>query len=361
MWLRQTLFVSVLACLMTLTATTPPSLAQETTVRAPAGRVAEVKIHSRALEGNLLQDSADQKVAVYLPPGYNTSTTRRFPVIYFLHGYSPDDQVMTLGKLFQETMDKLVARGAVREMIVVVPNGRNAYFGSFYTNSTVAGNWEDYISRDLVAYVDANYRTLPQPASRGIVGHSMGGYGAMVHSMKHADVFGAAYSLSACCLSMLADLGPSNRSWRAALKFKSRDDFRTNDFFAVAFTAMAAAFTPNPNRPPLYVDFPFREENRILVPDNPAYRKFQAHLPVNMVTAHLENLLKLRGLYIDVGVQDEFSHIPAGSLALSRELAEHGVAHVFEMYQGDHNHTIPERIETRVLPFFSRTLKFEAQ
>jgi S-formylglutathione hydrolase len=325
-------------------------------------RLIDAKVHSRALENNLLGDPADQQVAVYLPPSYEASPSKRFPVIYLLHGYSAENQVMERGKQFQELMNKLIAAGTVREMIVVVPNGRNAYYGSFYTNSSVGGNWEDFISRDVVSYIDGKYRTIPQAASRGITGHSMGGYGSIVLGMKHADIFGAVYSLSACCTAMLADLGPSNMSWREALKFKNKNDFRTDSFsnvYAIALTAMAAAFSPNPKQSPLLVDFPFRLENNMLVPNGEAYARFQAKLPVNMIPEYTSNLLRLQGIYIDYGVQEEFSHIPAGSLALSRELSEHGIPHTFEVYQGDHNQRIPERLETRVLPFFSRVLKFE--
>lgn len=339
-------------------------LAQGAVSQIASGKLVDVKVHSRALAGNLLKDSADQQVAVYLPPSYDTSPSKRFPAIYFLHGYSAENQVMERGKQFHDLLNRLIADGTVREMIVVVPNGRNAYYGSFYTNSSVGGNWEDFISRDLVSYVDSNYRTIPQAASRGIAGHSMGGYGSIVLGMKHPDVFGALYSLSACCTATLADLGPSNSAWRQALRFKSKDDFRADSFnnvYAIALTAMAAAFSPNPDRSPLFVDFPFRLENNTLVPNGDAYTRFQSKLPVYMVTQYTSNLLKLRGIYIDYGVQEEFSHIPAGSLALSRELSEHGIPHTFEVYQGDHNNRIPERLEMRVLPFFSRVLKFEAQ
>jgi S-formylglutathione hydrolase FrmB len=340
------------------------ALAQEGASRTSPSKLIDTKVHSRALEGNLLGDPADQQVAIYLPPGYETSPSKRFPAIYFLHGYSTENQVPELGRQFRDLMDKLIAAGTVREMIVVVPNGRNAYNGSFYTNSIVGGNWEDFISRDLVSYIDANYRTIPNAASRGIGGHSMGGYGSIVLGMKHPDIFGAVYSLSACCTSMLADMGPSNAAWRTALKFKSKDDFRTDSFnnvYAIALTAMAAAFSPNTGRAPLFVDFPFRLENNMLVPDSAGYAKFQSKLPVNMVTEYTNNLLSLRGIYIDYGVQEEFSHIPAGSQALSRELSEHGIPHTFEVYQGDHNRRIPERLETRVLPFFTRILKFETR
>lgn len=356
---RQIRFV-VIAAFCLLYALSAFQVSGQTT----SGKLIDAKVRSRALENNLLGDPADQQVAVYLPPGYQASPpSRRFPVIYFLHGYSGENQVLERGRQFQDLMNKLIASGTVREMIVVVPNGRNAYYGSFYTNSSVGGNWEDFISRDLVSYIDANYRTIPQAASRGITGHSMGGYGSIVIGMKHPDIFGAVYSLSACCTAMLADLGPSNTAWRQALNFKSKDDFRADSFnnvYAIALTAMAAAFSPNPKQP-LFADFPLRLENNILVPNGDAYTKFQSKMPVNMVTEYTANLLKLQGIYIDYGVQEEFSHIPAGSLALSRELSEHGIPHTFEIYQGDHNRRIPERLETRVLPFFSRILKFDAR
>ena len=97
----------------------------------------------------------------------------------------------------------------------------------------------------------------------------------------------------------------------------------------------------------------------MLVPNHPAYGRFQSMLPVNMVGEYTENLMKLRGITIDYGVQDEFSHIPAGSQALSRELSEHGISHLFEVYQGDHTNQLTRRLETKVLPFFSQTLRFE--
>ena len=115
--------------------------------------------------------------------------------------------------------------------------------------------------------------------------------------MKHPDIFGAVYSLSACCTSLLADMGPSNTAWRTALKFKSKNDFQTDSFnnvYAIALTAMAAAFSPNPNRSPLFVNFPLQLENNILVPNGIAYARFQAKLPVNMVTEYISNLCESR-------------------------------------------------------------------
>ncbi|HEX7773821.1 MAG TPA: alpha/beta hydrolase-fold protein, partial [Pyrinomonadaceae bacterium] len=139
-------------------------------------------------------------------------------------------------------------------------NGANAYKGSFYTNSAVTGNWEDFIVRDLVNYVDSNYRTIRAPQSRGIAGHSMGGYGSVMLGMKHPEIFGAVYALSPCCLAMEADLSEANSAWTDVLQLTSKDQLNATprsfaQFYHSAMMALSAAFSPNPNRAPFFVDF----------------------------------------------------------------------------------------------------------
>ncbi len=330
-------------------------------------KLVEVKVYSPGLEGNLLGDPAKQQVVIYLPPSYETSPSRHYPVLYLLHGSAGQIGDWTDGA-FQEmmiltTMDDLISAGAIGEMIVIMPNGRNVYLGSFYLNSTVTGNWEDFITRDLVSYIDSNFRTIPQAASRGIAGHSMGGYGAIVLGLKHPDIFSAVYGLSPCCLAMEADLGPDNPAWLRTLSLETKDQLRQaeqqQDFYVVAFTALAAAFSPNPGNSPFFVDYPFKEQNGRLQRNEPAFAKWQENFPINMVSKYRSNLLKLQGIYFDYGVQEQFSNIPIAAPAFSQLLAKHGISHIFEVYQGDHRNRIRKRMETRVLPFFSRTLKFE--
>jgi S-formylglutathione hydrolase FrmB len=126
------------------------------------GTLENLQVHSKALENHKLGDPADQTVAVYLPPSYKTSPAKRYPVLYLLHGFDSNIRSWTSHGYqdmnLQDSMDALIAAGAVREMIVVVPNGRNAYLGSFYTNSKVTGRWEDFIVQDVVSYVDNHYR-----------------------------------------------------------------------------------------------------------------------------------------------------------------------------------------------------------
>jgi S-formylglutathione hydrolase len=342
-------------------------LGSQVAVPVPAGSLTETKVAASALKGNLLGDPAESRVAVYVPPSYASSPQRRYPALYLLHGFLGDVDVYTRG--FQgmqlaQTMDEQIARGAAREMIVVVASGRNGYFGSFYANSPATGNWEDFFSQELVAWVDANYRTMNTAASRGIAGHSMGGYGAIMLAMKHPDVFGALYALSPCCVGLEADLGPDNRAWLKAMHIKSRDELQPKpqsleDFYSTAFVALAAALSPNPAKPPLFVEFPFKPKQDLLVPNDEAYAKWRANLPLYLVEQYRSNLAKLRGIYLDYGALEEFSHIRTATRAFSEQLTNRGIAHTFEVYaDGTHLNRIRQRIETRVLRFFSEVLAF---
>ena len=149
----------------------------------PIGRIVEVHIPAPSLAGNLLGDMERQAAFVYLPLGYEEEADLHYPVLYLLHGVldSPEVWIEPVydGMTIQATMDSLIAAGEIGPAIVVMPNGRNAYGGSYYANSPVSGNWADFIARDLVAHVDATYRTIPARESRAILGHSMGGLGAI--------------------------------------------------------------------------------------------------------------------------------------------------------------------------------------
>lgn len=336
--------------------------------RAVVGRVVEVRVAAPSLKGNLLGDPSEQNVAVYLPPSYETSPSRRYPTLYLLHGFGGDSRTWMGGPTrsfnVPPLLDTMMGSGQMREMIVVAPSARNAYGGSFYTNSAVTGNWEDYIYRDLVGYVDANYRTLARASSRGIAGHSMGGYGAMVLGMKHPDVFGVVYALSPCCLGLEEDLSETNPVWSRALRLTSREQVPQSpksleDFYTLVFVAQAAAFSPAPGRAPLYGEMPFAERDGRIQKNEDAHAKWRSKMPLYMVDEYKQNLLSLRGIFLDYGQREEFSHIRSATSALSKALAERSVPHLFEVYEGgDHANKVRERLETRLLRYFSDELDF---
>jgi S-formylglutathione hydrolase len=321
------------------------------------GRLVADTIHAKALEHNLYGDSPDRSMLVYLPPSYASSRDRRYPVVYLLHGYGSDERGWTGYAPVKPAMDTLVRNGIVREMIIVMPNARNAVDGSFYTNSVATGNWDDFIAKELVAYVDRKYRTIARPESRGLSGHSMGGYGTFAVGMRHAgDVYGALYALSGCCTRFGRDAG-NGATWQAISNVHSLAESRNLQFIPHVMLALAAAFSPNPNAPPLFVNLPFAKADDKWVSVDTVSRRWTEHAPFDMIAPHAEQLKRLRGFMFDVGLSDRLV-APASLAAMDSELTRVGVKHTYETYDGDHTNRIAERLAARLLPFFSRTLDF---
>ena len=232
---------------------------------AKPAAVEHIKIHGAALEGNLEGDAVDRDVLVFLPPSYASQKNRRYPVVYALHGYSIGAEQWSKEIHVPQTIEGAFAQGA-QDMIVVLPDSKTVHNGSMYSSSVTTGDFEQFIARDVVAYIDAHYRTIPKRTSRGLVGHSMGGYGASRIGMKHADVFGSLYIMSPCCLSRARR--PDRRTPRA--KRRSKRSRRAADSAKLPFglraqLASAAAWSPNPKNPPLYLDLPTK--NGAVQPD----------------------------------------------------------------------------------------------
>src|SRR5256714_6146864 len=144
---------------------------------AKQATVERIKIHGEALEGNLEGDAVDRDVIVFLPPSYAREKSRRYPVVYALHGYSIGADQWSREIHVPQTIEGAFAQGA-HEMIFVLPDSKTVHNGSMYSSSVTTGDFEAFIAHDVVAYIDAHYRTIPKRSSRGLAGHSMGGYGA---------------------------------------------------------------------------------------------------------------------------------------------------------------------------------------
>ncbi|HUP21124.1 MAG TPA: penicillin acylase family protein, partial [Gemmatimonadota bacterium] len=330
----------------------------------PAGRVVADTVPAPALAGNLLGDAAEQPAYVYLPPGYDEEPDRRYATVYLLHGILDSPSVWVEpaygGMTVPAVMDSLIAVGEIRPAIVVMPNGRNAYGGSMYMNSPVGGGWGDFIARDLVAHVDATYRTIADPGSRAITGHSMGGFGAIRLPMEHPGVFSVAWAMNPCCLCCLGDEPVEPATWRTLAEMRSAEDLwrrleEERDFWPIVQAAVSAALSPDPDRPPLYFAPAFQVAGDSLVPTG-ALDRWAAALPLATVADHAEALRGLRGLALDSGFDDEFAHIPAGAKAFSDTLEALGVPHVYEVYDGDHRNRMPERLPGRILPWIDAAL-----
>jgi pimeloyl-ACP methyl ester carboxylesterase len=319
---------------------------------APHGTVLRVRVHAASLEGNLEGDTSDPYVSIYLPPSYKTHSHRRYPVLYLLHGYMDEDSNWFGAKHFfvdaPAAIDKALAGGA-REMIVVMPDAHTAYLGSMYSSSVVTGDWETFITRDLVSYIDSHYRTIPDRMSRGLAGHSMGGYGAVRLGMKYPEIFSSIYALSPCCLAPVPPV-PSN-TLADAEKVTGAADIMKVGFGARAAVTESAAWSPDPSKPPLYFDLP--EVNGQIQPR--VIAEWDANAPLAMLPQYVYNLKKLHAIALDVGTKDGL--MPSVE-QLDKMLTEFGVAHSFETYVGTHISGIQTRLEQNVMPFFSKNLVF---
>lgn len=313
-------------------------------------KVERIKIHGTTLEGNLEGNAVDRDVLVFLPPSYDKQKSRRYPVVYALHGYSIGAEQWSKEIHVPQTIEGAFARGA-NEMIVVLPDSRTVHNGSMYSSSVTTGDFERFIARDVVAYIDAHYRTLPNRLSRGLAGHSMGGYGATRIGMKHSDVFGSLYIMSPCCLSP-RQAGPANAEMEKILEaVKTPEDSARLSFPARAQLAAAAAWSPNPKNPPLYLDLPRKGGE----PQPDVLAKFAANAPLAFIDQYIGNLRQYRAISIDVGDKDG---LRADSGKLHEVLDKYGIANSFELYQGTHTSAVAVRFQNYVLPFFSRNLCF---
>jgi len=313
--------------------------------------VERIKIHGTALEGNLEGDAVDRDVIVFLPPSYAKEKSRRYPVVYALHGYSIGAEQWTGEIHVPQTIEGAFAQGA-KEMIVVLPDSKTLHNGSMYSSSVTTGDFEKFISHDVVAYIDAHYRTIPERASRGLVGHSMGGYGASRIGMKHPDVFGSLYIMSPCCMSA-RPAGPANPELEKKLEsVQTAEDSAKLSFFERAQLATAAAWSPDPKNPPLYLDLPMKDG--VSQPD--VLARWAANAPLAFVDQYIGNLKQYRAISMDVGDQDGL-RIDAGKL--HDIFDKYGIANSFEIYPGTHTSSVADRFQNHVMLFFSKNLCFK--
>ena len=313
--------------------------------------VEHIKIHGTSLEGNLEGDAVDRDVFVFLPPTYAKEKSRRYPVVYALHGYSIGAEQWTHEIHVPQTIEGAFAQGAA-EMIVVLPDSKTLHNGSMYSSSVTTGDFEQFIAHDVVTYIDAHYRTISNRASRGLVGHSMGGYGATRIGMKHADVFGGLYIMSPCCLSP-RPTGPANAELERTLEaVKTPEDSAKLPFFPRAMLASAAAWSPDPKNPPLYLDLPTKGGE----PQPDVLAKWTANAPLVFLDQYIGNLRQYRAIAIDVGDQDGL-RVDAGKL--HDALDKYGIANTFEVYSGTHTSKVADRFQNHVIPFFSHNLCFQ--
>ncbi len=363
-----------------------------------AGTTVIVEHTSAVLADNPLGDPHVRKFAVWLPPGYDAGTTRgtrggrgrRYPVLWDLVGFTGSGLAHVNWRPFDENVPdraaRLVHERKMGPAIIVFPDCFTSLGGNQYINSSAIGRYADYLTRELIPFIDREFRTLASRDHRGCFGKSSGGYGAIIHGMQYAKYWGAIADHSGdaffdlCYLTdwprTLNELDrfrrPQRRRGRqrvapkAADRARGFDDGRVRRFLdevwskdklsvgeghALMQIAMAASYDPDPAAP-LGFRLPVDLETCVVLPDR--WKRWLRHDPIHMVGRHADALRTLHGVYIDCGWRDQY-HLHYGSRLLSRALTDHDIAHTYEEFDDTHS-SIDYRMDVS-LPFLYRSLK----
>jgi S-formylglutathione hydrolase FrmB len=325
------------------------------------GKLQNKVLISEALADNVIGNTNVRKMQIYTPPGYDKHSDINYPVVYLLHGLPFSEKSYTDLKTwdewidpngvfqvypdfpeegFRKWMDNMILDGRIDPMIIVMPNAESEQYGfSFYTNSILNGNFEDYIVQDVVKYMDDNYNTIQNASGRAVIGNSQGGYAAFKFGMKHSDVFGVVASHSGLIvLDVALGLGP-------ALVLENPDGFVGPDpgkFLTSAAYAMSAAWSPNLQEPPFYVDFPIEYPSGNVITEIAA-RWYQED-PFTLLDIYSNEFRSLKGIYFDCGMNDELN-ICAGNDFMKQKLDYHGIDYTYVLHGGGHFTNIFERLE----------------
>jgi S-formylglutathione hydrolase FrmB len=336
------MLMRIAAALGLMAACVSPAAAQD------AARVNWTSFHAPSLEGNLEGNDPQRGVYVITPPGYDEHPDRRYPVVYFLHGYWAAAPAQQEGFRLHEAVD--AAHAAGNDMIMVMPDGFSRLRGGFYSSGPTVGDYESMVARDLVGWVDGNFRTIAAPASRGLAGHSMGGYGTIRLAMKNPGVFSSIYMMSACCLPPMTMTAES----AAQIEAMTAEDIANANFGQLAGLSTLATWSPDPQ------DAGILKVDTGLLPDGTldplVNQRLAANSPLVLLPQYLPALNALEGFAMDIGDKD---FLLEGNAQFRAELDRFGVAYEFELYEGDHGNRIAERIRTEVLPFFGNHLDRE--
>jgi Putative esterase len=351
--------LAMLSLAMALTWVLPIFAAESAVVEA--GRLVNFEVKSVALAKSKVGTNPTRQAIAYLPPGHDESS-RRYPVVYYLP---------TSFEAFRSTfnrndacgfLDREIASGTIDKFIFVCGDIGTPLANSWAANSSVTGNWDDFIAKELVSYVDVTFKSRPASDSRGVAGEFIGAHGAIRVAMAHPDVFGSVYGLHPVGTGSGVQIMHGRPDWDVLGRAKSLDDVK-GDGYGVIFTSIFQAFLPNPERPPLFVDLAAHREGKRLVVDSKLTERLRQNFFLeSLIPRYADNLKTLRGFKFDWTRTDQnWDHVYSNQ-AFTNKLNEFGVPHQAEEYNGmwvDGDWTRESRFATDVLPFFARHLAFD--
>ncbi len=308
------------------------------------GTIKLLRHESNILQGNPLGDPSVRDLYVYLPNDYEKGD-KHYPVVYCLTGFTGRGKMMLNDSAFSpnmaERLDKLIAEEKMKPLIVVMPDCFTKYGGSQYINSTATGNYEDYLTEEIVPFVDQNFRTIPLKNSRAVTGKSSGGYGAMIMAIRHNDLFGLATTIAGDAYFEMCYKPDFRRAFKAieanpqklVQKFYDESSNKGKfDFDGLNTIGMSACYSPNP-KSAWGFDLPFDTLTGEIRED--VWRRWLENDPVYLVENSVENLRSLKLFFIDAGTKDEFG-LDLGARVLVGRLNKYEIPHKHEEFEGGH-------------------------
>jgi enterochelin esterase-like enzyme len=305
-------------------------------------------IHSSAFEGNLLGVPSTQPVMIYLPPNYENFPNNRYPTLYLLHQFTTDYDLYFENFDIAEKLDRLISLKIIKPIIIVTPNAKTIYGGSWYTNTYVSGNWEDYITNDVIQHIENQLNVLDHRDSRGMAGFSSAGYGTMNIAMKYPSILGSIATIGLGLVDM--ELFFFNDPWKSwTIEAANINEFRPEDpWYIHALYSNAEAFAPDSTAIPILGRLPYTPDGELI---DTTWQEWIEHDPITRIDIYKDSLLKLNNIQLYIGNQDEM-HVP-GHENFHQTLLDNEIAHGYTTYSGGHD---PGPVIEDLLIYFSDSL-----
>jgi enterochelin esterase-like enzyme len=315
-------------------------------------------VRSPALASNRLGDASTRAVYIYLPPSYRAQSTRRFPVLYYLHGFQTNPTRLLDGSLqnfhLQHALDSLVDARVIPEMIVVLPDADPLAHQNVYLDSPVTGDWATFIWKDVVSFVDSRYRTIADRRHRALAGHSAGGFGALTLTFSHPDVFGMVYASSPAFSALVGEMSPADSVW-AFLSHAAQIPPPNRVSRASGLRRFALSLSPDTLVPRLYGRLPFEPDaSGALEPQPDVLRAWEERMPVGLAKRLRIDMPNRPEIFIESGLRDDNQNVLFGVPMLRAALDSAGVPYSLEMFDGGHVDRLTDRWTSALLPAVGR-------
>ena len=329
------------------------------------GEIKIITIDSKSLERNMIGDPTSRQVAIYLPPDWKNSG-KEYPLFVDLVGYTGSGFAHTNWKPFAESVpqrvERLISEGKMGEVIIALPDCFTSLGGNQYINSIAVGNWADFLLKEMIPAIEAQFPVLEGKDNRGVFGKSSGGYGAIVHGMLYGDYWGALACHSGDMGFDSLFMGDFPKSLTHLEKYEGIEGFlnhvrsvkkmSNDDFHVLMMVAMGAFYDPDPNAP-MGIRLPV--DLRTCVLNEERWSMWLKHDPVCMIERKdvQDSLRSLKGIYIDCGFRDQYN-LHFGARQLSDKLNNLNIEHVHEEFDDNHS-SVDYRMDTS-FPFLYNSL-----